>query len=405
MYYVFLDGKYVTKFYAPCIDTATKNNLPGDNESGFGVFNCRPTDNATKVTNAFFTMNENDVRAMVANAEKNTVGRVSSLVSSKYVLSGKMTIDKPTGGNHYVDFTVVDGANRFLLWDGDNNGSYEFAYTINNQHIHRGNLPASEYVNLTNGKVTFDWKIIHDGKNAYFIIDGKVRLVFANLGNGKGTVQIWADGCTMKIDDMKCYTSADTVEYAKALESISSYANALTGNAKFMYRVGTDSGLEVSCNGTNAAVNDGINPFTNGTGNNYVYETTLVVEQVGGNAHYGIEFPDADHRFLFWNTGAGNTFKITWAYDGGYDDAKYQRPTTAASYKMKVVVKDGNAYWFVDGELMCAIKAQGGLAVRIESMKAHTEGTTIISKTYNEAAYNAAIAGLNLPDITGATRF
>ena len=405
MYYVFLDGKYVTKFYAPCIDTATKNTLPGDNESGFGVFNCRPTDNATKVTNAFFTMNENDVRAMVANAEKNTVGRVSSLVSSKYVLSGKMTIDKPTGGNHYVDFTVVDGANRFLLWDGDNNGSYEFAYTINNQHIHRGNLPASEYVNLTNGKVTFDWKIIHDGKNAYFIIDGKVRLVFANLGDGKGTVQIWADGCTMKIDDMKCYTSADTVEYAKALESISSYANALTGNVKFMYRVGTDSGLEVSCNGTNAAVNDGINPFTNGTGNNYVYETTLVVEQVGGNAHYGIEFPDADHRFLFWNTGAGNTFKITWAYDGGYDDAKYQRPTTAASYKMKVVVKDGNAYWFVDGELMCAIKAQGALAVRIESMKAHTEGTTIISKTYNEAAYNAAIEGLNLPDITGATRF
>lgn len=405
MYYVFLDGKFVTKFYAPCIDTATKNNLPGDNESGFGVFNCRPTDNATKVTNAFFTMNENDVRAMVANAEKNTVRRVSSLVSSKYVLSGKMTIDKPTGGNHYVDFTVVDGANRFLLWDGDNNGSYEFAYTINNSHVHRGNLPASEYVNLTNGKVTFDWTIIHDGKNAYFIIDGKVRLVFANLGNGKGTVQIWADGCTMKIDDMKCYTSADTVEYAKALESISSYANALTGNAKFMYRVGTDSGLEVSCNGTNAAVNDGINPFTNGTGNNYVYETTLVVEQVGGNAHYGIEFPDADNRFLFWNTGAGNTFKITWAYDGGYDDAKYQRPTTAASYKMKVVVKDGNAYWFVDGELMCAIKAQGGLAVRIESMKAHTEGTTIISKTYNEAAYNAAIEGLNLPAITGATRF
>ncbi len=405
MYYVFLDGKYVTKFYAPCIDTATKNTLPGDNESGFGVFNCRPTDNATKVTNAFFTMNENDVRAMVANAEKNTVGRVSSLVSSKYVLSGKMTIDKPTGGNHYVDFTVVNGANRFLLWDGDNNGSYEFAYTINNQHIHRGNLPASEYVNLTNGKVTFDWEIIHDGKNAYFIIDGKVRLVFANLGAGEGTVQIWADGCTMKIDDMKCYTSADTEEYAKALESVAYYANTLKGDAKFMYRVGTDNGLEVSCNGTGSVINDGINPFTNGTADNYVYETTLVIEQVGGNAHYGIEFPDSDHRFLFWNNGDGNTFKITWAYDGGYGDAKYQRPATAGTYKMKVVVKGGNAYWFVDGTLMCAIKAQGALAVRIESMKAHTEGTKIISKTYNEAAYNAAIEGLNLPAITGATRF
>ena len=72
---------------------------------------------------------------------------------------------------------------------------------------------------------------------------------------------------------------------------------------------------------------------------------------------------------------------------------------------MKVVVKDGNAYWFVDGTLMCAIKAQGALAVRIESMKAHTEGTKIISKTTDEAAYNAAIEGLNLPAITGATRF
>ena len=72
---------------------------------------------------------------------------------------------------------------------------------------------------------------------------------------------------------------------------------------------------------------------------------------------------------------------------------------------MKVVVKDGNAYWFVDGTLMCAIQVRGQMALRIESMIAHTEGTTIISKAYNEAAYNAAIAGLNLPAITGATRF
>ena len=152
-------------------------------------------------------------------------------------------------------------------------------------------------------------------------------------------------------------------------------------------------------------MNDAIDFAKYGTFNNFVYETTLVIEQVGGNAHYGIEFADAGRRFLFWNTGDGDTFKITWAYDGGYGDAKYQRPLTAASYKMKVVVKDGNAYWFVDGTLMCAIQVRGQMALRIESMIAHTEGTTIISKAHNEAAYNAAIAGLNLPDITGATRF
>lgn len=142
-----------------------------------------------------------------------------------------------------------------------------------------------------------------------------------------------------------------------------------------------------------------------GFSGDFIYETTYVVKAVVDNAHYGIELRDDAHRFLFWKTGAGDTLKITWAYDGGYGDAKYQRPLTAASYKMKVVVKDGNAYWFVDGELMCGIKAQGALAVRIEGMKAHTEGTTVISKTYNEEAYNAAIAGLNLPDISGATRF
>ena len=72
---------------------------------------------------------------------------------------------------------------------------------------------------------------------------------------------------------------------------------------------------------------------------------------------------------------------------------------------MKVVVKDGNAYWFVDGTLMCALKINGQLAVRIENMIAHTENSSVISKTLNEAAYNASIAELNLPALSGPTRF
>ena len=409
MYYVFLDGKFVTSFQSDGLnnDDITKT-IAANNQSGFGVFNCLPADNPTKVTNAYYTMDKQAVLAMVANKANANNGSFYFQTAGSYVMSGDIEITNPTGGNHYVDFRIMNGENRFLLWDGDNNGTYEIAYSYNKNHVHNGNLPASEYVGLNN---KISWKIVYYKKNAFFYVNGKLKLVYVNAASAPSDrwKSITASGCSIKLNNINIISDDGDVDAFNAAiaecPEVAIAGNLSTGDM-YVNRVYTGNGLEVSHNSlTGGTINDAIDFAKYGTFNNFVYETTLVIEQVGGNAHYGIEFADAGRRFLLWNTGDGDTFKITWAYDGGYGDAKYQRPLTAASYKMKVVVKDGNAYWFVDGTLMCAIQVRGQMALRIESMIAHTEGTTIISKTHNEAAYNAAIAGLNLPAITGATRF
>ena len=409
MYYVFLDGKFVTSFQSDGLnnDDITKT-IAANNQSGFGVFNCQPTTNPTKVTNAYYTMDKQAVLAMVANKANANNGSFYFQTAGSYVMSGDIEITNPTGGNHYVDFRIMNGENRFLLWDGDNNGTYEIAYSYNKNHVHNGNLPASEYVGLNN---KISWKIVYYKKNAFFYVNGKLKLVYVNAASAPSDrwKSITASGCSIKLNNINIISDDGDVDAFNAAiaecPEVAVAGNLSTGEM-YVNRVYTGNGLEVSNNSLTAGtMNEAIDFAKYGTFNNFVYETTLVVEEVGANAHYGIEFADAGNRFLFWNTGDGDTFKITWAYDGGYGDAKYQRPTTAASYKMKVVVKDGNAYWFVDGTLMCAIRVRGQMALRIESMIAHTENTKVISKVFDEAAYNAAIAGLNLPAITGATRF
>lgn len=398
-YYIFIDGKFAAAHRISAINATGDGELTIDNESGFGVFECPPI-SGTDVTNAYFTMDEDTVRAIcaTANATGDQTEYVDYNLTEQYVISGKMDITNPLAdANRWIGFNVNNGNNRFLLWDADANDTFEFAYSVGGSHIHNGNLPASEYVNAN---TTIDWKFLHDGKNAYFFVNGKLKMVYVNAILAKGNFSIEKCNVATKLYDVES-AKVGSEQYAAELEEVANYqkmfANDTTAS---MYRVEANN-AQFDLGG--AYQKDFIKLY--GLDGDFIYETTLVINSVAGNAHYGIHVASSDNRFLFWNTGAGNTFKITWAYDGGYDDAKYQRPTTAGSYNMKVVVKDGNAYWFVDGELMCGLKAQGGLSLIIQSMDAHTEGTKMIYANANAAEYNAAIAGLNLPAITGATRF
>ena len=399
-YYIFVNGKF---FYHKRIDAFSVDNdnvkLPYDNESGFGVF-VQNDGSFNGFNNACFTMDEDTVREICANAANtgDTTEYVDYNLTEQYVISGKMDITNPVAGkNRWVGFNVNGGNNRFLLWDADANDTFEFAYSVGGSHIHNGNLPASEYVNAN---TTIDWKFLHDGKNAYFFVNGKLKMVYVNAILAKGNFSIEKCNVATKLYDVES-AKVGSEQYAAELKAVANYqkmfANDTTAS---MYRVEANN-AQFDLGG--AYQKDFIKLY--GLDGDFIYETTLVINSVAGNAHYGIHVASSDNRFLFWNTGAGNTFKITWAYDGGYDDAKYQRPATAGTYLMRMVVKGGYAYWFVDGELMCGLKAQGGLSLIIQSMDAHTEGTKMIYANANAAEYNAAIAGLNLPAITGATRF
>lgn len=407
-YYIFLDGKFATVVSRPAISTQnTSAKLPKDNESGFGVFNESGPNKVGAFKNAAYTTDESVVRAIV-DGTRIMGGLTAFDYRESYVVSGKMDISDPGAGNRYIGFNVEGGNNRFLLWDKEGNGTFEFAYSMEGSHVHNGNLPASQYITVENGKTTtIDWKVIHDGTNAYFLIDGEVKLVYTNaVKSNKFQVEIV--NVMARVYDIKAFTSASAEEYNAELEAIAGVRTATATSMRTMVRMTMDDGLEISHNATTGATyHENINPVVYGTMDNYVYETNLVIEECGANAHFGIELSSDGSRFLFWRTGTdvSDTLKATWAYDGGWNaSSKYQLPLTG-TYKMKLAVVNGNAYWFVNGTLMCGIKAAGQLDLRIESMKAHTENSTVISKALDEKAFNAAIAGLELPSFDAPTRF
>ena len=403
-YYIFVDGKYVTALRSNGIDTQDKSKtIAADNESGFGVFNEEPAAGPIAVRNAYFSTDEATVRAICAtvNATGDQTEYVDYSLTEKYVVSGKIDITNPlSGGNRWIGFNTNGGNNRFLLWDSDKNDTFELAYSVNGQHVHMGNLPASEYITATTGAVTtLDWKIVHDGKNAYFFINGEPRMIYVNAILSKGVFMIEKCNVSTKVYNV---TSAKegSAAYAAEVAALASYqAMFANDTAASMYRV-QSNGAQYNLSGSGHW-----NWNTRyGMYGNYVFSTTLVIESVSGNAHFGFG-PSDSNRFLFWNTGEGNTFKATWAYETASVPTNHQFPAEAGTYNFKFVVKDGNGYWFVNDNLICGIKWSGGLDMWIESMTAHTENTTLIYGNANQAEYNAAIAGLTLPAISGPTRF
>ena len=403
-YYIFIDGKFAAAIRIDALDALDPDGrkLPIDNQSVFGVYECPPIAGTT-VTNAFYTTDEATVRAICAtvSATGDQTEYVDYSLTEKYVVSGKMDITNPrSGANRWIGFNTNGGNNRFLLWDYDVNDTFEIAYSVNGQHVHVGNLPASEYITATTGAVTtIDWKIVHDGKNAYFFVNGELRMIYVNAILSKGVFMIEKCNVSTKVYNV---TSAKegSAAYAAEVAALASYqAMFANDTAASMYRV-QSNGAQYNLSGAGHW-----NWNTRyGMYGNYVFSTKLVIESVSGNAHFGFG-PSDSNRFLFWNTGEGNTFKATWAYETASVPTNHQFPAEAGTYNFKFVVKDGNGYWFVNDNLICGIKWSGGLDMWIESMTAHTENTTLIYGNANQAEYNAAIVGLTLPAISGPTRF
>ncbi len=235
-YYIFIDGKFAAAHRIAALDATGNGELTIDNESGFGVFECPPI-SGTDVTNAYFTVDEDTVRAICATASEtgDTTEYIDYDLTEQYVISGKMDLTNPVAGkNRWVGFNGNGGNNRFLLWDADANDTFEFAYSVGGSHIHNGNLPASEYVNAN---TTIDWKFLHDGKNAYFFVNGKLKMVYVNAILAKGNFSIEKCNVATRLYDVES-AKAGSEQYAAELEAVSKYqamfANDTTAS---MYRV------------------------------------------------------------------------------------------------------------------------------------------------------------------------
>lgn len=402
-YELFINGKAWGRWTNRYDSAKDGSALPADNLSPVAIYkgaggnaasctmaNIVYTDDEATVLSImnerFVTKNEGDLTYWVFddNLDRPT---------SEYVVSGTLVSGDVLPYNRYYGFTFGNGDHRFLLWDADMNGTFEYAYSRPWVHVHDGGLNPDEYWDFANGPL--QWKVIHDGTNAYFYANGVLRLFYANApkaGFGLENANIDAHWTNIKVITKK----ANPAEYDAEYQAILHIKNAMNNWTSDEVVLRVQPGVA-----HNSLTGDGT-VFTApsliaGNQTNFIYETTLVITGIGGNAHFELGSSD-NNRFLFWKQ--GDVFKATFI--SGTTASKTEKTWELApcEVKMKLVVVNNVAYWWVDGEL-CAVNTNfdAPLRLRMEQMTGYTKNSTIISKLANEAEFNAAIAAMELPEV------
>lgn len=150
-----------------------------------------------------------------------------------YVISGKIDITD-TSGNPHVGFDFDTYANRILLWDNQTNGQYKVGYAYNGDH--KNDAPANAIYTKETGKtLTLEWKIVVTNSDAYFYVNGDLRLVWKNIPGNSLTLNTQA--MDAKFYDMTAKTLADDkAEYEKIISDMQSTIDAYKNNTAGVYR-------------------------------------------------------------------------------------------------------------------------------------------------------------------------
>ena len=154
-------------------------------------------------------------------------------LNRNYVISGKIDITD-TSGNPHVGFDFDTYANRILLWDNQTNGQYKVGYAYNGDH--KNDAPANAIYTKETGKtLTLEWKIVVTNSDAYFYVNGDLRLVWKNIPGNSLTLNTQA--MDAKFYDMTAKTLADDkAEYEKIISDMQSTIDAYKNNTAGVYR-------------------------------------------------------------------------------------------------------------------------------------------------------------------------
>lgn len=107
----------------------------------------------------------------------------NEILSNNYSIKGTIKITN-VGNNPHLEFDL-DGshyANRFLIWDKNNDGIFNLGYAIDKTH----------YANVSDVEigmnVDFTFEIVTTNKHSYLYINDKLELVFRNINSNKFTI-------------------------------------------------------------------------------------------------------------------------------------------------------------------------------------------------------------------------
>lgn len=135
------------------------------------------------------------------------------VLSSNYILEGKLDIIKRTNNAH-IQFGILDNGNeRILLWDNASSGDIKIVIPYDTN-----NVPAEDIYKHTNGStLTLSWKIVVTDDDVYFYVNGDLKLVYAaQKGLSSHPLTLGTEGVECKFYDMKAITKATDADAFKA---------------------------------------------------------------------------------------------------------------------------------------------------------------------------------------------
>ena len=148
-----------------------------------------------------------------------TIVYKDELLSSNYILEGKLDIIKRTNNAH-IQFGILDNGNeRILLWDNASDGNVKLVIPYDTATV-----PAEDIYKHQNGTtLTLTWKIVVTDDDVYFYVNGELKLVYAaQKGLASHPLTLGSEGVECKFYDMKAITkTADPDEFSAALDGMS----------------------------------------------------------------------------------------------------------------------------------------------------------------------------------------
>ena len=330
----------------------------------------------------------------ITAAGKTFTDAAGNNLTNNYIVTGKLDIQNFGKSNPHIQFRV--GPNyRFLLWDSNRDGKFGAGYT-------EGSSSASdtkEGITLYNaiGGITFDWAVVVNEGKAYWYLNGKLEKTFEaptlqafNLGALQADAYFY---------DIEICTKAENPELFGLI------LGEYNGSTVYVNNYKCASGTNISNTGKTFTVD------TNGTAisGNYVARGSLRTTAINlNNAHIQFKVKDG-YRFLLWDNDNDGKFGAGRIASGS---TQISDKTTGAyiidatenglELEWAVIVKDGMAYFFIDGVLRVTFAVTGSTSFNIGALQIDVMFYNIeiyVDDTSNASDnYDQVVAGYEIPN-------
>ncbi len=260
-------------------------------------------------------------------------------LTGDYAISGRLVITQLTENNAHLQFRFGNDY-RFVLWDSNSDGVFGAGYI-------GGGTVSDKTAGVTlydaNDGLVLNWTVIVKEGKAYWYINGKLmqkfdtpKLEYFNIGALMLNAVLYDIKLDVRAENEDAYNEHIAPYYADDVVNVQMYG--YSGDINASGKIFTDAS-------------------GNALTNNYIVKGKLnITEFCKDNAHLQFRF-GSGYRFLLWDSsndgvfGAGYTENNSNVSDKNSDIPLYDA-NGGLVLDWAVIVNDGVAYWYINGELV-----------------------------------------------------